>query len=265
LTGNDELSELDKAFAEVAAERLKLEEIRKSMTAIVSHDLRSPLTAMTLTLELMVEMDGDNLPPRIVTKLKQLMSDSNRLCRLSNTLLDIEKIESGKVDVELRPISVRTVADSAISAISSLANIAEVRITPEIQPETMMLCDEDRTVQVLVNLLSNAIKFAPKQSSIEVRATQIGPDHVRVEVCDHGPGIRIEQQARLFSKFSQLDQPEEIKKMGSGLGLYICKTFITAQNGSVGVDSVPGEGTTFWFELPSPQPAGDGSAGSGNG
>jgi signal transduction histidine kinase len=98
-------------------------------------------------------------------------------------------------------------------------------------------------------MLSNAIKFAPKHSAITVSATQV-ENQVRVEIHDKGPGIPREKQSRLFSKFSQLEQPEEIKKPGSGLGLYICKTLINVQSGSVGVDSSEDSGTCFWFSLP---------------
>lgn len=250
LEGDDELAELDRTFAEVTGERLKLEEIRKSMSAMVSHDLRSPLTAMTLTLDFMVDMEGQQLPEKSLARLRQLRSVADRLRRLTNTLLDIEKIESGKVDVNLDIVKVDKIIDAAVNAVMPLADASHIKLEFDCKPDDLCYCDEDRTVQVLVNLLSNAIKFAPVKSTVFVQVQSRGGEWLRIDVRDQGPGISAQEQARLFAKFSQLDQPEDKKKLGSGLGLYICKTLIEAQSGMIGVDSAPGQGTSFWFQLP---------------
>lgn len=168
LAGNDELTELDQTFSEVYAERLRLDDIRKSMTAMVSHDLRSPLTGMTILLDSMLEMEPENIPPKILQKLKKLRSATDRLNRLSHTLLDIEKIESGTVDVRLEPTNLSQVIEPSLALLAEVAQVKQIELKPLYDEAQFVVCDGDRTVQVLVNLLSNAIKFSPKGSTVQV-------------------------------------------------------------------------------------------------
>lgn len=249
LSGDDELTELDNTFAEVYAERLRLDEIRKSMTAMVSHDLRSPLTGMSILLDSMVEMDADNVPPNILRKLHKLRSAADRLKRMSNTLLDIEKIESGKLDVKLAAYSLSQVIEPSVALIAEVAANRKVELLTTYDSSLTVLCDEDRTVQVLVNLLSNAIKFSPKESKVETNAYAHG-NSIRIEVIDRGPGVPLDQQLKLFNKFSQLEQDSLTKSQGSGLGLYICKMLVSAQQGKVGYKPDKQGGSCFWIELP---------------
>ncbi|MBY0551462.1 MAG: HAMP domain-containing histidine kinase [Candidatus Obscuribacterales bacterium] len=253
LQGQDELAEIDRIFAEVSAERLRLEEIRRSITAMVSHDLRTPLSSMVLTLEIMLAYEDEELTPNIKARLKRLRTEADRLKRLANTLLDIEKIESGNIDVDLHPTPLSRVVETSVGALTTLCKSNNISVVSDYCVDTNILCDEDRTIQVLVNMLSNAVKFSPAGGSVAVRCVLVGStpnDSVRFQVIDEGPGVPPEQREKLFNKFSQLDQSEETRKAGSGLGLYICRMLINAQGGTLGFEPAPNKGSLFWFELP---------------
>lgn len=249
LSGNDELTEIDRAFADVSKERRQLDEIRKAMTAMVSHDLRTPLTSMMITLDVMTDVEHDKVDSATLRKLQRLRSETERLRRLANTLLDIEKIESGKVEVNLEGVAVAKLIGTAFNTTADLARSAQIELSSSCTESLHTLCDEDRTVQVLVNLISNAVKFSPPASTIKVNAS-VNNEFVRVDVVDSGPGVPPDKRDKLFGKFSQLDQPENIRKQGSGLGLYICKMLLEPQDGKIGYESPPSGGSCFWFELP---------------
>ncbi|MBX9694747.1 MAG: HAMP domain-containing histidine kinase [Cyanobacteria bacterium] len=225
------------------------------MTAMVSHDLRSPLASMMITLDVITEFEQDKVQESILPKLLRLRSEADRLNRLVNTLLDIEKIESGTVDVSINSEETGELIRTAIDATQDLAKSGNVELVTSFSPKCTALCDKDRTVQILVNLISNAIKFAPAGSTVTVGAERLDSHVVRVEVTDTGCGVPPEKQGKLFGKFSQLDQPDEIKKKGSGLGLYICKMLVEAQKGKIGFEAPASGGSCFYIELPSDYPA----------
>ncbi len=250
LSGNDELAELDKAFREMAAEKARLDEIRKSLMAMASHDLRTPLTSMSLTLEVILDTEMASLSPALLKKIRRTSSEANRLVRLASTFLDIEKIESGNLQVEMKKTSLADIVEPSIDAVRSLAEAGGIELVESYNKTWNLSCDEERTIQVLVNLLSNAIKFSPKNGSVIVRAVPGDNELLRVEVADSGSGVPESESKLLFNKFSQLEQNAEIKKSGSGLGLYICKMLIVAQGGEIGFYPNEQGGSCFWFELP---------------
>lgn len=260
LNGTDELAELDQAFKEMSDERNRLDEIRKSLQAMVSHDLRSPLSSINLTVELILGVHAESLKAEVVKLLERMHSQLLRLSRLARTLLDVEKIEDGHLEVIMRSHSVHSLIDSALAAVISLAEHTQVKFKTEYDQELSITCDEDRTIQVLVNFLSNAIKFAPEGSTITVSCQLVpGPQaasgtasksKARFEIIDQGPGVPDDQAGKLFEKFRQLDQPSEVRKQGSGLGLFICRMLIAAQGGEIGYRRADSGGSCFWFELP---------------
>lgn len=249
LSGTDELAELDKAFKDMSDERNRLDEIRKSLQAMVSHDLRSPLASINLSVELVLSMYVDTLQPNVVKILGRMHSQLLRLSRLARTLLDVEKIEDGHLEVIMKPHSCAELIDASLAAVVSLAEHTQITFKQDFDPELNLICDEDRTIQVIVNFLSNAIKFAPPNSTITV-SVKIIESFVHFEIIDEGPGVPDEQAGRLFEKFRQLDQPSEVKKQGSGLGLFICKMLISAQGGQVGYKRADTGGSCFWFDIP---------------
>ncbi len=248
LSGADEFALLDQAFRDMSQERNRLEEIRKSMRAMVSHDLRSPLTSINIRLDLMTEKYRDNA--EIYKQLKIMYSESQRLVRLASTLLDVEKIEEGLIELNVKAIECETLVAHAVASIETLAERKSINLVETITDFEGLRCDEDRIVQVMVNLLSNAIKFAPAKSTIEIKADSLDEGVVRFEILDEGPGIPPNKINNLFSKFLQLDQPSDVKKEGSGLGLYICKMLVQSHGGTIGCSNRDTGGSCFWFELP---------------
>ncbi len=247
ISGDDELVALNESFVSMAEERHRWEEVRKSIRAMVNHDLRSPLTSMGMRVELM--LDTHEMPAPVRRDLERLGAETQRLWRLSNTLLDVEKLEDNTLDVRWEICESSEIVSVAVAAMEGLTVARDVTITQNVASNAVCYCDKDRTIQVLVNLLSNAIKFSPKGSVISITATFTESNTIRFEVTDQGTGVPEDKVSQLFAKFSQLEQASETRKQGSGLGLYICRMLIHGQSGTIGY--LPGKagGSCFWFEL----------------
>ncbi len=250
LAGQDELAELDQAFRDMSKERMRLDEIQKSLRAIVSHDLRSPLAVINISLETILETKAEQLDEATLRSLRRVSSESHRLARLAKTLLDIDQLEGGHVNVQIDDVSAASIIQSSADAVIALADRKSVKLWKEVDSELVLQCDEERTIQSMVNLLVNAIKFAPANSTVTMRAFLKSPELVQFEVIDEGPGVAQAGIASLFGKFVQLEQAEPGKNDGSGLGLYICRLLLEAQGGTIGYTKPGDTGSCFWFELP---------------
>lgn len=220
--------------------------------SMVSHELRTPLTSIRGSLSII----NGGLAGDVPAKCKQLvgvgLSESERLIRLINDILDVRKLEVGKLDLVLESVLASDLVETAITSLSSYAEEAEISLAASIQQDAAVICDRDRIMQVLTNLISNAVKFSPPQSSTIVEVTAAA-ERVRFAVIDSGDGIPTNKLNRLFSKFVQLDSSPTRKKGGTGLGLAISKSIVEQHGGSIGVESEIGKGSTFWFELPTEQ------------
>ncbi|MBX9695046.1 MAG: HAMP domain-containing histidine kinase [Cyanobacteria bacterium] len=250
LSGNDELAELDRIFTSMANERHKLDQLRQSIREMVNHDMRSPLTSMNLRLESVLEIHDEELTPVVREHLMQLSSETTRLTRLANTLLDIDRMEDGKLDVELETVSVAELVNTSREIVLGHAVHRKLTIITDVEEALEVTCDLDRTIQVLTNLLSNAIKFSPGRTTISIHGRSADADWARIEVIDQGSGVNADKVESLFKRFVQLDQPEAVKAQGSGLGLYICKSLIEAEGGKIGYSQRDESGSCFWIELP---------------
>lgn len=233
------------------SDRKELERQKQEFVAMVSHDLRTPLTSLLTFLEATAE--GVYGEPTLQLKQKAVASEDSvrRLIDLINDLLDLEKLEAGKMPLYQDTVAVLAVCQRAADAVREFAQAHGVAIKVDTEPFAIW-ADGDRLVQVLVNLLSNSVKFSAGGTTITVRAK----DEARttlIEVIDQGRGIPPDKLGSIFSKFTQVKAADGKRGAGTGLGLSICKAIVEGHGGTIAVESDGVSGTTFWFRLPKPE------------
>jgi PAS domain S-box-containing protein len=223
---------------------------KSDFMASMNHELRTPLTSIRGALGL---IDGGALgpiPDRAAEMVKRAYRNSERLSRLINDILDLEKIEAGKMQINIRNVPLDDILQQAVEAHQAYGAKFGVRFVLQEMPERAeVMADPDRLMQVLANLLSNAAKFSPSGSDVFIRARLL-KSKIHVEVEDQGRGIPEEFKARIFEKFSQADAADNRRSEGTGLGLSIVKLLVEEMGGSVGFRSELNKGTTFYFDLP---------------
>jgi PAS domain S-box-containing protein len=238
------------AFIRDATERQEVARMKTEFISTVSHELRTPLTSIAGSLGLLIGGVGGALPERATQLLNIALSNSKRLVRLINDILDIEKIESGAIDLHPEPLPLAELLRLVVDENSGFAREYDVRLELAADlPGIAIFGDRDRIIQVLTNLISNAVKFSPTGGQVAIGAKLLGR-RVRISVADRGPGIPEEFRSRIFGKFAQADSTDTRQKGGTGLGLSIVKEIVTRSGGAVSFDSVPGEGTVFHVDLP---------------
>jgi hypothetical protein len=212
--------------------------------------MRTPLTSISGSLGLLKGGAAGELPERAMRLITIAHSNSERLVRLINDILDIEKIESGKMNFALQPVELGAALEQAIEANRGFADNLNVQLVLEpVAEPALTLADPDRLTQVITNLLSNAAKFSPPGEAVSIGlATQA--DRHRITVADRGPGIPDEFRSRIFSKFAQADASDTRAQGGTGLGLSIVREIVTRLGGSVGFEARDGGGTVFHVDLP---------------
>ena len=199
----------------------------------------------------------ENPDPKAARYLQNILASGRNLLDLINDLLDLAKIEAGRMDVRSEPLSLNDLFEGLINLLKPLAEGKELSIVPSVATEVpIMQTDPSKLQQVLYNLLSNAIKFSPNGSRIELTAKMTGADYVRIAVKDHGPGIEPEKQEVIFEKFRQIDGSVTRQHSGTGLGLAISRELISLLGGTMGVDSVLGEGGDVLGDPPPADSAG---------
>jgi len=233
------------------SERKRMDRLKDEFVSTVSHELRTPLTSISGSLGLLLGGAAGTLPDGAVRLLSIAHSNSKRLVRLINDILDIEKIESGQVVLNFRRIDVRALAEQVIEANRAYADGFGVTVRLDADSQAVdVSADPDRLAQVVTNLLSNAIKFSPQGGEVVVATEQHG-DLIRISVRDHGNGIPAEFKPRVFEKFAQADATDARQKTGTGLGLSIVEQIVTRLGGRVSFDDADGGGTVFCVDLPS--------------
>jgi PAS domain S-box-containing protein len=230
-------------------ERKEMERLKNEFIATVSHELRTPLTSVVGALGLLKREAAGKLPASAAMFLGMAQQNSERLAALINDILDIEKIESGSIRLHLASVAVAPLLERAVSLNAPYAAQFDVRFELQPLPDVAVSGDADRLLQVMTNLLSNAAKFSPAGSAVAVSCA-VRDRVVRIAVTDQGPGVPKEFRSRIFQKFAQADGGDTRQKGGTGLGLSICKAIIDRLGGTIGYASAPGQGATFYFDLP---------------
>jgi two-component system, NarL family, sensor histidine kinase BarA len=183
--------------------------------------------------------------------VQNILGSGKHLLALISDLLDLAKIEAGRMEVRSEPLSLGDLFEGLTSILKPLTEGKNLAINAHVSPDVPIVhTDPAKLQQVLYNFLSNAIKFSPPGSPILLRAERHGGQHVRISVTDRGPGIEKEKQSVIFEKFRQLDASVTRQHGGTGLGLAISRELVLLLSGSVGVESEPGKGATFWVTLP---------------
>ncbi len=231
-------------------ERKKVERLKDEFVSTVSHELRTPLTSIRGALSLLLHGPGDALPETARTMLQIAFRNSERLVRLINDLLDVQKIESGALEFVLGRSALSALLEQALEANRSFARQLDVQLElGEVPRHVFIHVDADRMMQVLTNLLSNAAKFSHAGGTVTLAASQRA-GRVRIDVTDRGPGVPLEFRDRIFQKFAQADGSDARRRGGTGLGLSIARALVEHMGGAIDFVSEIGHGTTFFVDLP---------------
>lgn len=229
--------------------------LKSEFLANMSHELRTPLNAVIGFAQLMHDEKVGPVPDEQREYLGDILSSSRHLLQLINDVLDLAKVEAGKMEFSPEPIDMERVLGEARDVLRAMAASKRISVDTEVDPDLgPVLLDPAKLKQVLYNYLSNALKFTPEGGSVVLRAEVEDAEHLRLEVEDTGIGIRETDMARLFVEFQQLDASAAKKYAGTGLGLALTKRIVEAQGGRVDVMSEPGVGSTFRAILPRASP-----------
>jgi PAS domain S-box-containing protein len=231
------------------SERRHIDEMRHQFVSNVSHELRTPLTSIAGSLGLLAGGAAGQMPDKAAQLIGIAHSNSQRLVRLINDLLDIEKLESGQMTLVIAPLDLRDIALRSIDNVRGFADDLTVTLRLSEGPPVPVRGDTDRLIQVVVNLLSNAVKFSPAGGEVVI---SVEPETriARLSIRDHGSGIPDEFCSRIFSKFAQAGSSDTRAKGGTGLGLAIAREIAEQHGGRLWFESAPGEGATFHMDLP---------------
>ena len=242
----DEVGQLAQAFNRMSAELDQLERLRRDLVANVSHELKTPISALRAHLENL--LDGVERPEP--ETLQVMLAQSDRLGRLVDQLLDLSRLESGDVPLQREQVSLAPLVGEVLSEIevtrADRGVALDRRLADDLPP---VFADRERIHQVLFNLLDNAVRFTPKGGSVTVSA-EWHEGAVDVHVADTGPGIAPEHLPRLFERFYRVDPARSQKQGGTGIGLAIARSVVEAHGGRIWAESSPGSGSVFTFELP---------------
>jgi len=238
------------AIKQDVTQRKEIERMKSEFISTVSHELRTPLTSIRGSLGLLAGGVAGELPAAARPLVEIAAKNSERLSRLINDILDMEKIEAGEVVFEMKPMELMPQIEMALEANRPFADALGVSFEiAGLLPGVSVKGDSDRLQQVLTNLLSNASKYSPRGERVTVTLSRNG-DRIRVSVADRGRGIPEEFRERIFHKFAQADSSDTREKSGTGLGLAIAKAIVEQMGGRIGYETETGKGTTFFFDLP---------------
>jgi signal transduction histidine kinase len=242
----DEVGQLAEAFNRMSGELENLERLRRELIANVSHELKTPISALRAHLENLI----DGVERADPATLQVMLTQSERLGRLVDQLLELSRFESGDLPLHREAVRLRPLVAQVRSEIEVTRGAREVELDDRMPPDLPpVYADPERIHQVVFNLLDNAVRFTPAGGRVTISAAR-GDGQVAVAVADTGPGIPAEHLPRLFDRFYRVDTARSRDDGGTGIGLAIARSIVEAHGGRIRAESEPGRGSTFTFELP---------------
>ena len=230
--------------------KVSFDEQKEEFISLVAHEFRAPLTAIKGYLSMILEGDAGNVSDKARGYVADAMAVNERLVRLVNNMLNVSRIEKGKLAFQMENINLSRLARGALDNFRAEVDRKGLSISIDVPShiEDLIYVDVDKVNEIVANLVSNAVKYTDS-GFIKIKVENPKEDWVRLSVVDSGPGISKEEQKLLFRKFYRVESTAG-KTVGSGLGLYICKLLVEKFEGKIGVDSDIDKGSTFWFEIP---------------
>jgi len=230
----------------------KANEAKSIFLSSMSHELRTPLNAV-LGFAQLLQLDGQHLSKNEKNNVNEILKAGNHLLKLINEILDLSRIESGKMEINNTTINICEVLRDVISTIEPVAQAKQIKLVHHAKPTILAIADSTRLKQALLNLVSNAIKYSHDAGEISIRVEDSDKDKVRIEVIDTGSGIAENDLETIFIPFERLPSTNIVE--GTGIGLTLSKQMVELMNGTIGVHSIENQGSTFWIELPAAKPA----------
>jgi CheY-like chemotaxis protein/nitrogen-specific signal transduction histidine kinase len=245
----EELKETNRQLEQRNQEVERANRLKSEFLASMSHELRTPLHTVIGFAELLAEESQGPLNEKQKRYVKHIHRDSQHLLELINDVLDLSRIEAGRLDLHCEDFTVRPAVEEVVSSIGALAMVKSIELTSHLAGQLMIYADRLRFKEILMNLLSNAVKFTPSGGQITVTAEERG-EFVEFSVSDTGIGIAPEEHKAIFDTFYQVGSTTKGVREGTGLGLTICQHLVERQGGRISVESMLGKGSTFRFTMP---------------
>jgi signal transduction histidine kinase len=236
--------------------------LKNQFLAHMSHELRTPLNSILGFSDLLLTGPSGHLDERQKRYVNHISAGGRQLLKLVNEILDLSKIRAGLLELAIDSVQIAPAVEQCVGQIRPLAETEQIAIGVDVEADLVAAADSHRLQQVLLNLLSNAIKFTPERGSVWVRAWRTG-GHVAIAVSDNGVGIAVEEQARVFEEFTQVEIDGIAPRQGTGLGLAVSRRLVDLMEGKLTLQSEPGRGSTFTVLLPGALPSSPRSAGGG--